>query len=136
MCAEIYDHPSFLEKVKERIRQNRDKLWADQGASAYSYDVEDCRNGIGVFYSEERAVSSSRYIEMYLAQNEDIKELLTEARELMEWLTVLNRKYMESRTQVRRYYRKNKDLAAMLESRDLELAEIRAELLQLKSKKG
>lgn len=108
--ADIIEHPALVKSIAEKIDRKRKRLAEEFKSIDYAYGPDDCKARIGPYFSEERALSENRYLEMYLAQRADLEFLLLEVRARNEKLTILNGKYAKAMEDLAKAKRINQQL--------------------------
>lgn len=108
--ADIIEHPVLVKKIAEKIEQKRKRLAEEFSSIDYAYGPDDCKTRVGPYFSEERALSENRYLEMYLALREDLEYLARQVQIKNEKLNFLNRKYEKAMQDLAKAKRINQQL--------------------------
>ena len=107
--SSITPHPKVRKLVTKRIQKmretlpNREELVEKcrvEGRASNNFDAEDCKHLLGPFMSEERAVESNQFLEMYLAQQLDMTNMAKHIISLNDRLCALNKKYLRAKSEI------------------------------------
>jgi hypothetical protein len=110
--TKIIDHPTFLKQMLEKNKQKSREIYDGGSLIQYAFDAEDCKLRIGPYFSEERALSENRYIDMYVALKDEKEFLLIEVKDRNERLLIMNDKYVKEKEELLIAHKLNKSLRA------------------------